>query len=155
MVLQIARPESLGGSSASTAKSDPAMAAAGVSQDMIEDGKVIQKLAEIAFIGAFLGQTQAAESIFNSLRVLRPENPIVDLGLAMVYTLAGQPETGLSVVERAPGLDPDQGLVALCTGFMLRDAGHGVAADRKFAQALAQGDIAPEITQELSKALRR
>uniref|UniRef100_UPI0039EF4D26 tetratricopeptide repeat protein n=1 Tax=Bordetella sputigena TaxID=1416810 RepID=UPI0039EF4D26 len=137
------------------AKSDPAMAAGDVPQDMIEDGKVIQKLAEIAFIGAFLGQTQAAESIFHSLRILRPGNPIVDLGLAMVYTLAGQPEAGLSIVERTPGLDPDQGLVALCMGFMLRDAGHGAAADRKFTQALERGDIAPETTRELSKALRR
>lgn len=139
----------------STAKSDSAMVPAGGPQDMIQDGKVIQRLAEIAFIGAFLGQTQAAETIFSSLRTLRPGNPIVDLGLGMVYTLAGQPETALSVVQRAPGLDPELGLVALCTGFMLRDAGHVAAADRKFARALEQGDIAPEITQELSKVLRR
>lgn len=155
MVLQIAWPEFLRGSSASTAKPDPAMAASGVPQDMIEDGKVIQKLAEIAFIGAFLGQTQAAETIFNSLRILRPRNSVLDLGLAMVYMLDGQPEAALAMVERTPCQDSNQGLVALCTGFMLRDAGHGAAADRKFAQAVEQGDIAPEITQELSKALRR
>ncbi|OZI20025.1 hypothetical protein CAL26_20955 [Bordetella genomosp. 9] len=126
-----------------------------MSKDMIEDGRVIQELAELAFVGAFLGQAQAAETIFNSLRVLRPDHPMVDLGLAMVHMLAGRPETALSVVERAAGLDPDNGLVALCKGFMLRDAGHGAAADRKFAQALEQEDIAPDTRRELSGALRR
>ncbi|ARP83244.1 hypothetical protein CAL12_22100 [Bordetella genomosp. 8] len=122
---------------------------------MIEDGKVIQKLAELAFVGAFLGQAHAAETIFNSLRALRPDNPMVDLGLAMVHMLAGQPEAGLSVVDRAARLDADNGLAALCTGLMLRDAGHGAAADRKFAQALGQEDIASDTRRELSRALRR
>jgi predicted Zn-dependent protease len=120
---------------------------------LTQNGKVAQKLAEVAFIGAFLGQTQAAETIFRSLRVLRPENPIVDLGLAMICTLAGRVEDGLAIIERASGLDAHQGLVALCTGFMLRDAGHRAAADKKFSQAIEQGGIAPEFTQALSSAM--
>lgn len=121
---------------------------------IVHHRKVAQDLAEIAFIGAFLGQTQAAETIFRSLRVLRPDNPIVELGLAMVYTLAGRPQEGLAVVEKAEGLDQDHGLVALCAGLMLRDAGHRAAADKKLSRAIAQGDVAPEFVQDLSRAMR-
>lgn len=154
MVLQAAGRDSLVASSPLTSKSLKAETAVGVAPDLVRDRKVAQKLAEIAFIGAFLGQTQAAETIFRSLRVLRPDNPIVELGLAMVHMLAGRPQTGLAVVERAQGLDPDQGLVTLCTGLMLRDAGHRAAADKKLSRAVAQGAVAPEFVQDLSSAMR-
>ena len=154
MVLRIAGGGFATASSPLTSKSPIAPTAAGTSRDLVQDRKIAQKLAEIAFIGAFLGQTQAAETIFRSLRVLRPDNPAVDLGLAMVYTLAGRPQAGLAVVERAEGLDPDQGLAALCTGLMLRDAGHRAAANRKLSRAVAQGDVAPEFVATLSSAMR-
>lgn len=131
---------------------------------LASDKKLAQRLAGIAFVGAFLGQAQAAEAIFRSLRVLQPGNPNVDLGLAMVHTLAGSPQEGLAVVERAAALGADAGLATVCAGIMLREAGHRAAADRTLALALAQGNqgpgtgaseaIAQDVLRELTTVMR-
>lgn len=154
MVLHIVRRDSGGASSPSHSRSSVTQTAVGAPRNMLVDGKIAQKLAEIAFIGAFLGQTQAAETIFRSLRILRPDNPTVGLGLAMVHMLAGHPEAGLAVVDRTPGLDPEHGLAAICTSLMLRDAGHRTAAEKKLSRAIARGDVAPDLVPTLSSAMR-
>lgn len=123
-------------------------------RDWVRDREFAGRLAEIAFIGAFLGQTQDAEAIFRGLRVLRPGEPMVELGLAMVYTLAGHAEAGLALLERAQGLDAENSLVALCTGLILRHAGHRTAAERTLSQAIARGDVAADLVPELSSAMR-
>jgi hypothetical protein len=126
----------------------------------LRGGKVTRKLAEIAFIGAFRGRTQAAETIFRSLRLLCPGNPHVDLGLAMICAIDGRPTDGLAVLERIPPSRPTQqaalskGLESLCAGLMLQEAGHPAAAEKKLAASLVHGGEAADLARELASINR-
>jgi hypothetical protein len=131
----------------------PALAAL---RGLIRDGKATRQLAEVAFLGAFCGHVRAAETIFQCLRHVCPGNPYVELGLAMVCSIAGRPQDGLALLEHIP---PSQGaldgLAPLCAGLLLSDAGHRAAADRKFNECIARGGNAAQLALALSKPPRR
>jgi hypothetical protein len=142
----------------SAAKATEAPAAAFL-HGVTASGQLTRQLAEIAFIGAFCGQEQAAETIFRSLRVLCPGNAHVELGLAMVCSIAGRPMDGLSLLEKLPlspqrGRDSPAALIPLCAGLMLREEGHRAAADRKLAEAVAQGGSVADLARALSGPVR-
>jgi hypothetical protein len=135
-------------------------------RDLLRDGTVTRKLAEIAFFGALCGRTRGAETIFRSLRLLCPGNPHVELGIAVLCAIDGRPDEGLSKLERIPRSSPTQqpvlppgpipqdpipqGLHSLCAGMMLHEAGYQSAAQKKFAESLAQGGEIADLARELT-----
>jgi predicted Zn-dependent protease len=112
-----------------------------------------RRLAEIAFIGAFAGRLGPAETIFRSLLVLCPGNPHVQIGLAMVWTICGKSVEAAALLDRVDvATSAERGLLTVCTAIALRDSGHRSAADRMFADAIAQGGAAAEWARGLAQS---
>jgi predicted Zn-dependent protease len=115
------------------------------------DADAIRRLAEIAFIGIFIGKVESAEAIFHQLRLLCPGNPYVEIGLAFAWTMCGKATDAASLLERLPVTTTDQrGFVALCSAMALQECGYRSAAERKFKEAIAHGGLAAEFARLLT-----
>ncbi|CAM3620526.1 hypothetical protein BOFL111202_15605 [Bordetella flabilis] len=112
-----------------------------------------RRLAEIAFIGAFAGRLRPAETIFQSLLLLCPGNPHVQIGLALVWTICGKSMEAAALLDRIDATtSAERGLVTVCSAIALRDSGHRSAADRMFSDAIAQGGAAAEWARGLAQS---
>lgn len=74
----------------------------------------LQLLMDLGFMAGGYGYMQQAATIFDGLRVLRPENESPLIGLAFVI-LGIQPEESIRILEEALRLNPDSDLAR---GFM-------------------------------------
>jgi Flp pilus assembly protein TadD len=60
----------------------------------------VRTLTEIGMMAAGYGYTAEAITIFESLRVLRPQRPFAYVGLAVASLNSGKPEEAVRVLER-------------------------------------------------------
>lgn len=83
---------------------------------------------------------EAARSLHRA-KLLKPDDPDIDVWLAGVYEQAGQPERALARYDTVLSRDPHDAAALAASALLLEDQGRHTQADRRFSRALEQGPL--------------
>lgn len=90
----------------------------------------IQMLMEIGFLAAGRGEINAAETIFNGIKALRPESESPLIGLAVARMNAGNNQEAIAILrDRALALNPLSDMANSFLGLALKLEGLNSQAD--------------------------
>jgi hypothetical protein len=97
-------------------------------------------LMELGYLAAGSGFQGEAESIFEAVRVLRPDSEMPVIGLAVVKIAAGRPLEAVPLLEeQALRINPGSALARSFLGLALKLAGHGSRSRAVLEEVAAAG----------------
>lgn len=100
----------------------------------------VRAMMEIGYLAAGNGFRAEAESIFEAIRVLRPDSEMPVIGLAVVKIAGGQPLEAATLLEdQALKQHPDSALARSFLGLALKLAGHGGRSRAVLEEVAAAG----------------
>jgi biofilm PGA synthesis protein PgaA len=96
-----------------------------------------------------------ATEVYNKALALEPQNPDLQLGLALTQADAGKPDEAVTRARALVAAKPDDPARRLALGYALTRAGHNYDALFEYDQAFVRAGNKPEVAREYVVALQR
>jgi len=115
----------------------------------------IQALAATARAYRNLKRWDSATEVYNKALALEPQNPDLQLGLALTQADAGKPDEAVTRAKALVAAKPDDPSRRLALGYALTRAGSNYDALFEYDQAFIRAGNKPEVAREYVVALQR